>query len=232
MEGTPIVNYPLQTAVVSIPFSITVRTIDEDADDVASIIGYTVPDWVTVTDNGKGFATITGTPTSDNVGNNVLVLHASDGSLFEEKTININVIANPAPEFTTAPSLSAISGIMYNYTTTAIDPYGDVVTMTVNNVPAWMGTPVINGNSVTISGIPTAEYADSSNLVKITATDGLGLTTEQIFNINVYENYAPKFVSEPVTEAMVDLEYRYFVKSVDDNNMDILTITGTTLPAW
>jgi Ca2+-binding RTX toxin-like protein len=89
------------------PFQKIVHANDPD-DDSVIITVVSKPDWMTVTDNGDGSATITGTPGVGAGGANALVLKANDGHVDSDpRTYNINVVV---PRFQLANRVLAISG--------------------------------------------------------------------------------------------------------------------------
>lgn len=71
-------------------YTYNITTTDSDGDPM-TISGTTVPSWLILTDNGNGSATLTGTPTSGNVGNNAVVLSVSDGTDNTTQSFTINV---------------------------------------------------------------------------------------------------------------------------------------------
>lgn len=60
-------------------YTYEVTTSDADGDDI-TITAPTLPDWLTLTDNGDGTATLSGTPGADDVGDHDVSLQASDGT--------------------------------------------------------------------------------------------------------------------------------------------------------
>ena len=216
-------------ANVGIAYSKTIRTIDADDDDISEVIGLTVPTWLTVTDNGDGFATLTGTPTIDDLGENLVVLRAIDGTTYDEDDFIITVKENPAPEFITSPVTYAFEGKSYSYTATATDRFNDAVTLTAT-VPSWI-TVTGTGNTLVLAGTPTSANVGEF-VVTILATDINGMTCQQIFNILVAPNADPVFVSNPVETGFVGISYKYLVAATDDNSSDVVTITAPTKPTW
>lgn len=224
------INLSDEDAYVGVPFTKTVRAKDDDEDDVAGFMGETLPTWVTVTDNGDGFATITGTPTVDDMGENLVVLRAVDGTTFDEDDFIIDVMANPAPSFTTAPITTAYEGKAYSYQAEASDMLGDDVTLTGSG-PAWLSITT-NGNALTVAGTPTnAEIGQ--HVVKITATDVNGMTKQQVYTLTVYANADPMFTTSPKLKATAGMEYVYYASAMDEDENQTLTIAeGTNFPAW
>ena len=71
---------PILTADVGVPYSYTIEISDPDIPygDTSTIFGNSLPSWLTVTDNGNGTATLTGTPTVSDVGVNAVNIQAED----------------------------------------------------------------------------------------------------------------------------------------------------------
>lgn len=71
-------------------YAITVTDVDNDA---ITISGTTVPSWLSLTDNGGGSATLSGTPSSGDIGSHNVAISASDGTESTTQTFNISVSA-------------------------------------------------------------------------------------------------------------------------------------------
>ena len=71
---------PILVAEVGVPYSYTIDVTDPDLPygDFLTIFGNSLPSWLSVTDNGNGTATLTGTPTSANLGVNSINIQAED----------------------------------------------------------------------------------------------------------------------------------------------------------
>ena len=89
-----------------------------------------VPSWLTLTDNGNGTATLTGTPSAANVGNNAVVLAVSDGTATVQQSFTIAVGAGgPSPLFSDTFSSTTLDSRWRFF-----DPVGDVsLSMTGSN---------------------------------------------------------------------------------------------------
>ncbi len=136
------------------------------------------------------------------------------------------------PYFTSSPDLDVIELNTYTYNIVAIDPNDLALTITSTTTPSWLsiddngdGTAVLSGDAPAISGI--SEDFD----VVVNASNG-SYEAEQVFTITVNTlNTAPEFVSEPITEHVVNTPYVYDVVT-EDLEDDELTIEATTLPSW
>lgn len=83
------------TAITSIDedalYSYNITTNDIDAGDSLTITAETLPAWLSLTDNGKGTATLSGTPTDDEVGSHDIILHVNDGTKDVDQSFTITV---------------------------------------------------------------------------------------------------------------------------------------------
>ena len=84
---------------------------DVDAADVLEITAPTLPSWLTLTDNGDGTATLTGTPTAAEIGDHAVSLQVSDGTDTALQDFTVTVVAatgvNNAPAFTSTAVVDA-----------------------------------------------------------------------------------------------------------------------------
>ncbi|GEM_PF-1615567 len=87
---------PVLAATVGSAYTYNVTTSDPDGDPV-SITAPTLPSWLTLTDHGNGTATLTGTPSTADLGANPVTLNASDGiNPPTPQSFTINVTSAPA----------------------------------------------------------------------------------------------------------------------------------------
>lgn len=205
----------------------------EDPNDLALTITATVkPTWLTLTDDGNGTATLTGTapqitsPTESFP----VTLKVSNGTYDASQsfTIVVNTI-NTAPEFTSEPTLQHIQFIPYVYYVITSDPQDDDLTITAVTLPSW-ATFVDNGDGTgTLTGTP--ETTSSLGFqIKLSVSDGM-FSTIQTFRIKVSANSAPEFTSEPILTNLQNTVYTYNITAVDAES-ETLVITATTLPSW
>ena len=86
-----ITSTPVTTATQGVPYTYTVISQDMNG-DAAAITAPTLPGWLTLTGHGNGTATLSGTPTGADVGNNAVTLLATDpGGLAASQTFTITV---------------------------------------------------------------------------------------------------------------------------------------------
>ncbi len=211
-----------------------------DVDDSGSDLTFTpvaVPSWLTLTDNGDGSATLTGTPTNSDVGPHTVSIQVSDdGGGVDTATYNITVSnTNDAPEFGTEPVTAGTEDAPYTYDITASDVDADDPSSDLSfagvTVPGWLTLTDHGNGTATLAGTP-GDNDTGDNAVVIEVSDDNGGTTQQSFTIAVVNvNDAPTITSEAPTSADEDSVFTYTI-TTNDPDGDNLTITAPGLPAW
>jgi len=146
----------------------------------------TKPTWLTLTSTGNGTATLTGTPLEANVGNNSVLLRATDGTTTKEQSFTINVIsANQPLQFTSTPITTGQVDVSYSYNITLTGNSGATFTITAPTKPSWLNLSNTGNGIATLSGTPTSGDLGSNSVV-LNGSDGSS-TVEQAFSININE---------------------------------------------
>lgn len=209
---------------------------DVDQGDELTISSfYSLPSWLTLSNTGNGTATLTGTPTNNNIGSFVIVLRVRDeNNNSSDQSFEITVSdVNDAPTFTSTPATGATLNVqyIYNITTTDIDA-GDQLTLSVVNKPSWLTfTNQGNGNG-RLQGTPGNDSRGQAQNVKLRVSDNRGGSTTQSYSIKIdFPNSAPQFTSTPVTTATEDQQYSYTI-TVNDADNDDININGLVVPDW
>ncbi|MGQ0799280.1 MAG: autotransporter domain-containing protein [Pseudomarimonas sp.] len=187
------------SATEDLPYSYAITTTEPDSGDSVTITSVsTLPGWLTLTDNGNGTATLSGTPLNADVGVTPSIgLRVTDSigaSSTQAFTITVND-SNDAPTFTSVAPTAATQGVQFSYAiTTADEDVGDTRTITsISTLPSWLAL-IDNGNgTATLSGTPN--NADvGSHPVSLQVRDLLLATATQSFTIVVTDvNEAPVF---------------------------------------
>jgi VCBS repeat-containing protein len=119
--------------------------------ETVTITATTLPAWLTLTDNGDGTATLTGTPLNANVGNNNVVLNVSDGSVSSNQSFTI-AVANTNDAATVSSANIALSetdaALTTSGTLTSIDIDNPDNTFTVQTIVGTIGTLNIDAAGV------------------------------------------------------------------------------------
>jgi hypothetical protein len=89
---------------------------------------------------------------------------------------------NQAPAISGSPASSVMQNSAYDFTPTASDPNGDVLTFRVANLPSWATFSATTGR---LSGTPAASDVRSYPNIRISVTDGQLTTDLAVFTINV-----------------------------------------------
>jgi len=225
--STPVLTVDEDTA-----YTYVLRATDPDGDPL-SFDDTNVPAWLTLTDNGDGTATLTGTPENGDVGDHSIVVTVDDGNgnmVPQAFTVTVNN-TNDAPSFTSTPTVSATEDVAYSYTIATVDDDGNPLTINATTIPSWL-TLVDNGDgTATLSGTPENDDVGSAAVI-LEVTDGNGGTGTQAFSIAVANaDDEPVFTSTPVTNGREDEFYTYVVTATDADG-DPLSFTGVTLPDW
>ena len=216
---------PVTTGKEGVAYSYTVTASDSDGDSVSIAAATTNPGWLSFNTTTN---VLSGTPASSNVGNNSVVLTATDSrGASATQSFTIVVTANAPPVFTSNPVTSVAEDTLYSYTVTATDSDGDTVSIVANTFPSSWAT--YSGG--VLSGTP-ANKDVGTHPVKFTATDGKGGLAVQEFTITVQNvNDAPTFTSTPVRTARQESLYSYTV-TTNDIDGDSVTVNATKIPSW
>jgi len=216
---------PVTTATQNEPYSYTLTAEDYEGGNLV-LSAPTIPDWLTF-DPGSGL--LSGTPGQADVGDNNIVLQASDGEIDITQDFIITVgDVNDPPVFTSTPDTTAVEGEAYTYIVVAEDPEDDDITYTAEILPDWLS---FDDNTQILVGIPERQHAGDNN-VKIVASDGL-LEDTQEFVIKVQsDNSLPVFTSIPVTEIDNYGDYEYQVSAFDADVGDVLSFRADLIPSW
>ena len=163
---------PSTTALVGQAYTYNITTTDLDGDTM-TLAAPTLPGWLTLTGN-----TLSGTPSSGDLGSNSVDLTVTDGTLTTHQTFTITVsVAAPAPTLTT---ISPFSGAAENapFTITyaqllansdASDPSSLPISFLITAINS--GTLTVDGNAA-VAGTTTISSGDSAAWTPPTNTAG------------------------------------------------------------
>ncbi len=240
-EAPEIVSVAVMAATQDAAYTYNIIATDPDAGDTALLVisAPTLPAWMTLTDNGAGSATLSGTPSNAEVGDHTVSLLVTDpGALTgpQDFTVTVADVAE-APTIVSLAVTAATQDLAYTYSVTATDPdFGETSQLVISapTLPAWMTFTDNGGGSATLSGTPTnAEVGDHA--VSLLVTDLLGLTDTQDFTVTVTDvAEAPTIDSLAITAATQGDVYTYNIMATDIDAGDtaLLVISAPTLPAW
>ncbi|MCK9389194.1 MAG: putative Ig domain-containing protein, partial [Sulfuritalea sp.] len=197
------------TATEDSVYSYTIATSDVDANDTRVITATTKPAWLSLTDNGNGTATLSGTPGDASVGTHNLVLTVADAtgaSITQDFSVTVANIDDAATATLTMSGSASEGGTLTATLSNLSDDDG-------NPVPAyqWQLSDNTNDGWQNLVGATTANYAIASDQSQVgkylrliaTSTDARGGST-------VFTGTA----TGPIV-------------NVDDAATGLLTVTGT-----
>ncbi|WP_346347947.1 beta strand repeat-containing protein, partial [Shewanella hafniensis] len=141
-----------------------------------------------------------------------------------------SVTPNGAPVISGTPTLSVNQDASYQFTPTASDSVGDVLSFSIANKPAWA---TFNTTTGTLSGTPSNQDVGVTNGIIISVSDGALSASLPAFNLSVVNiNDAPTISSTAITAATQDAAYSYTFAASDTDVGDTLTLSAVTKPSW
>jgi hypothetical protein len=165
------------SATAGKPFSFTATTEESKSSTNTTGITHsgTLPAGVTFTNNGKGTATISGTPTSASGGTYPITLTAKNSAGTVTQSFVMTVRA--APALTTAASATATVGSPFNFSVKANGAPAPAITE-AGGLPQGL-TWVDHGNgTATLAGTPGVDQGGVYHL-ELYATSSMGTTTQK-----------------------------------------------------
>jgi hypothetical protein len=173
-------------------YSYAIVATDADGTSGLSITATTKPDWLDLTDNGSGSATLSGTPTNAEVGSHQVVLSVSDGEA-DAVTQSFTVVVanvNDAPSFDSSNPIAAIT-LCPESTSDAVELASHVVDVDAGDSFTFeqSSTP-IDGVTVNISEqgqLTVTHQASSAGSFDITLTvrDAAGATGSTTVSVTI-----------------------------------------------
>lgn len=171
---------------------------------------------------------------NDWYGNETIVIKATDsgnGAFPKSDSVEVTFSIfkkNDPPVITSTPLLVVNEDNNYNYTLTATDNDGDVLTYNALENPSWL---TFSASTRMLTGKPTNSEV-GIHPVKLRVSDGK-VTVDQNFEITVSNvNDLPVISSTPALTATVDQAYWYELTASDVDAGDILTYSCVVKPQW
>ena len=206
-----------------------------DSDDTSLIISATSkPSWLTLVDNGNGIATLSGTPTNDDTGNNSITLRVSDDENGIDTQSFVLVVSNTndAPVITGSPLTTVAEDALYSFTPTVTDvDDGDTQSFSISSAPSWA---TFNPATGSLIGTPTNEDIGTTSNIVITVKDMANATASlAAFNLTVSNtNDAPVITGSPATTVAEDEAYSFTPTITDADVDDTHTFSISNKPSW
>ncbi len=237
-DNTPKVSNksPITQTTEDKEYTYTSDISDADPSDTLKVTATALPAWLTLTPEANNF-TLSGTPTSDDLGSHDINLTITDGKI--PVHINYTLVVksatqpNHAPTIAGTPKSEVNAGEPYTFTPTAKDvDSDDTLTYTITNKPSWATFDPATG---TLSGTPKESDVKSYTNITITVSDSLEKATLPAFSINVKSlitpNTTPSITGTPDTVVNAEEPYS-FTPTAKDKDGDTLTYSITHKPSW
>ena len=162
---------PVETAKEEILYEYMITAEDPDAGDVLTISAGQLPSWLSLTDNGGGSATLSGTPQPGDATTIQITLTVTDKAgeqAVQQFTLTVNPVGFGAPSVTdiniSVEEDGSRSFTQGDFTAAYTDPEGDpmqgirIVTLPVNGKLRLNGATITGPVDITAAQINTLEY--------------------------------------------------------------------------
>lgn len=216
---------PRTSASIGRLYQSVVQAIDPNGDPV-SLTLKSAPAGMSLSSQGL----LNWPPEDIRLGNYPLIVEATDGKggsteLRRSLTVT-DVTTSSRPVITSAPVLSAVSGLLYRYDARAVDNDSDLLFWSLSKGPLGMSIDAERG---TVRWMPT-ESQSGLQSVEIIVSDSFGLTNIQRFEVDVRcVNSPPIIDSIPNALAVAERDYFYAIRATDLEN-DELNFTLVSAP--
>lgn len=178
-EAPEFTTKPKETSVMAgHTFSYEFAFTDKENDEITTTV--LDADWLKIEQKDDKYY-LTGTPDHTHIGKNSVAIAITDERATVKQRFLLEVLENPAPVFTSEPSIMIDAGVTYRYAVEASDENNDKVTFTAE-LPEWLKMESTAAQTL-ITGTPTNDHT-GENHVKIVASDGIS-SVEQSFTITV-----------------------------------------------
>jgi len=175
------------TNLVNTNFTTSITATEPDGDTI-TLTTETLPTGLSLTDNGNGTGTISGTPTVEGTYTFDITAADKDGRTSIEITILITPPGNNNPTITLETPITIKAGQNYSTTITTNDADADPLTLTSNTGSVWI-TIQTNGESFELQGTPSDSDV-GSHTVEFTVND-TNIDVSRTMTIIVEENVTP-----------------------------------------
>ncbi len=180
----------LPAATTGQPYAFQIDAVDADRGDELRY-ALTGPTYLAI-DALSGL--ITWHPADDQGGDHAVTVEVTDlAGAVARSEYTLHVAARPAnapPAITTRPLRSAQLGVPYVYDVDAVDPDGDAIAYSLISAPQAMA---IDADSGRITWSPALPSTDHPAYVMVRATDARGASSQQAYQLGVYQTlHAPR----------------------------------------
>jgi hypothetical protein len=218
---------PATTGREGVPYSFTPTASDPDGDSLTFGISNR-PSWASFsTSSGR----LAGTPAAGSAASfSGITITVSDGSVLTSlQSFSISVAANRAPTISGTAATTVTAGQAYNFTPTASDPDGNVLSFSISNRPPWANLSATTGR---LSGTPSIAQAGIYENIQISVSDGMLTRALPSFEIEVEVANRPPVISGSPAPSIVEGQSYSFTPTASDPDGDSLTYSISNRPSW
>ena len=218
---------PATTGREGVPYSFTPTASDPDGDSLTFGISNR-PSWASFsTSSGR----LAGTPPAGSAASfSGIAITVSDGSVVTSlPSFSISVAANREPTISGSPATTVTAGQSYNFTPTASDPDGDLLSFSISNKPSWASLSATTGR---LSGTPSIAQAGMYESIQISVSDGMLTRALPSFEIEVEVANRPPVISGSPATSIVEGQSYSFIPTASDPDGDSLTFSVSNRPPW
>lgn len=218
------ITYPIKEVLEGYTYKYVVKAFDIDTDHVLTF-SVVKPDWLTFTTHVDS-ATLSGTPTSTEVGEHNIIITVSDGtvSLIQEFKLVVFALGN-SPEVLTNEFQEATEGEPYVQSLTFVDLDSETLTVKLINGPEWI---TITGAT---DGVISVPFASNEAVIEMAGTPGIAdVGTRQIVLEYSDELYTKSkmFALDVVFDNKAPIANNMTVDMLEDQKV-LITLDGTDL---
>ena len=180
--------------------------------------------------HGKGPAALTGTPTNEHVGDNSIVLRATDSTgLYAEQTFTITVAnTNDAPVVSdVTKTTDEDTAVEITLSGSDVDT-GDTLTYSIVNVPSKGTLGAINGSTVVYT---PSEHFNGEDTFTYKASDGVADSNTATVTINVNPVNDAPVISDVTATTDEDTAVEITLSGSDVDTGDTLTYSIVNVPS-
>ena len=233
-----IAGVPPTTAVVGQSYDFAPEADDSD-DDVLTFVISNRPGWASFS---PSTGRLSGRPPSSAAARtfaDIRISVSDSKAVAELPSFDIEVepdsSANTAPSISGSPPTTATVGNSYVFTPEATDPDGQVLSFSIDNLPAWADFDPLTGE---LSGTPADGDIGTYVGIVITVSDGTGSSALPSFDITVSagappptENHAPVISGSPALAVTAGATYS-FRPTASDPDGQALSFSISGKPGW
>jgi hypothetical protein len=161
-------SQPALSAVEAVNYLYFVTASDPDGDQL-TITATTLPSWLTLDNTkGNGTATLTGTPTTANIGEHQVTLSLTDGFIAAPITQSFKITvraASSAPVLITTALKDGYEGTLYSNALELYDSDSQNIIVSLQNAPTW-----ISLEGADVNGLATVQMTNQRGSINLKGT--------------------------------------------------------------